>query len=238
MIFAAGKGTRLKPLTDIIPKALVPVADKPLLERVLERVDGIENKIVINIHHHAEQIRNFVNTTRAYWQADISLSDESDALLETGGGLRKAAPLFTNGKPILIHNVDILSNVDLADFYSKATAEATLLVSSRKTARYLLFDNDMRLVGWTNIQTGEVRSPYDNIDVSKCHMFAFSGIHIFSPTLFPLMDSWPEKFSIIDFYLAICKDHDIRGVAKDDLKLLDVGKLDTLESASSFLHSL
>ena len=239
MILAAGKGTRLKPLTDIIPKALVPVCDKPLLQRVIEHVDDAGNTIVINVHHHARQIRNFIDTTRRCWQSDIRISDESDQLLETGGGLRKAAPLFTDNEPILIHNVDILSNIDIQTFYKQATAsptaEAVLLVSQRKTTRYLLFNDDMRLVGWTNIQTGEVRSPYDNIDVAKCRMYAFSGIHIFSPSLFPLMQSWPDKFSIIDFYLAACEDHIIQGIAKDNLRLLDVGKLDTLESAATFL---
>ena len=289
MIFAAGLGTRLKPLTDIVPKALVPVCGKPLLQRVLERVDGSGNTIVINVHHHADQIVNYINTTKAHWQADIRISDESDMLLETGGGLKKAAKLFpgytasdktqllpshtasneaqllpgytasnkaqllpihtasykttdasnAEAQPILIHNVDIISNVNLDDLYAKAAdTDATLLVSERKTQRYLLFDNDMRLVGWTNIATGEVRSPYPNLCVADCKMYAFSGIHVISRSLISAMETWPEKFPIIDFYLNVCASHDIRGIVQTNLQLLDVGKLDTLDSASSFLASI
>ncbi|MCM1079199.1 MAG: sugar phosphate nucleotidyltransferase [Bacteroidales bacterium] len=256
MIFAAGLGTRLKPLTDIIPKALVPVGGKPLLQRVLENVDGRENTVVINIHHHGEQIRNFVTTTRSHWQSEIKLSDETAMLLDTGGGLRKAAPLFRhegqeNGLPVLIHNVDILSDVNLVELYGKSLRnDATLLVSGRKTSRYLLFDTDMRLAGWTNVLTGEIKSPYKELREQQgdpqpltlggrpLRMLAFSGIHVFSQSLFPLMDSMPEKFGIIDFYLGICAERNIRGIVKEDLRLLDVGKLDTLETATEFLNQL
>lgn len=251
MIFAAGMGTRLKPLTDIIPKALIPVAGKPLLQRVLERVDGKGNRIVVNIHHHADQIRNFLDITRHHWMSDISVSDESEKLLETGGGIRKASPLFTNGEPVLIHNCDIISNADLDAFYQQSHGnDATLLVSSRKTQRYLLFDDTMRLVGWTNITTGEVKSPYPEIVAlsgyndtetllsHSLHMYAFSGIHTISPSMFTVMNQWPERFPIMDFYLQSCKDHVIRGIVSDDLRLLDVGKLDTLESARGFLNDL
>ena len=232
MVLAAGKGTRLKPLTDIIPKALVPVADKPLIQIVLDRLAEADvNSVVINVHHHAAQIKNFIGLASHSYKFNISVSDESRELLETGGAIKKARSLFDVQEPVLIHNVDILSNVDISDFYQQSLPnDATLLVSSRKTKRYLLFNEDMQLVGWTNIETGEVKSPYPNVQELAKYQFAFSGIHCFSPTLFPRMEQWPDCFSIIDFYLQTCAQANIKGVVKEDLKLLDVGKLDTLQT--------
>lgn len=239
MIFAAGLGTRLKPITDYKPKALVSVGGHPLLERVITQLkDAGTQHIVVNVHHFADQIIDYLKDHNNFG-LDIRISDERDGLLDTGGGIKKAAPLFSPDCPILIHNVDILSNVDLARFYSlHQDNDATLLVSSRKTKRYLLFDDDMRLMGWTNIETGEVKSPHANLDVSKCQMFAFSGIHLFSPRLFPLMESFPDKFGIIDFYLNTCAKANIRGYVKDDLRLMDVGKLDTLKEAETFVNGI
>lgn len=237
MIFAAGMGTRLKPLTDVIPKALVPVGGKPLLQRVIERLsEAGTSHFVVNVHHMAGQIKNFLSITQPHFaQASgcesftIQVSDETDALLETGGGIRKARPLFLTAEPILIHNVDILSNVDLAQFYSSiGNDDALLLVSSRKTKRYLMFDDDMRLVGWTNIATGEVRGRVGT------RMYAFAGIHVIGQTLLSDMDTWPERFPIIDFYLDRCAERTIRGYVKEDLRLLDVGKLDTLAAAEEY----
>lgn len=259
MIFAAGLGTRLKPLTDIIPKALVPIGDKPLLQRILEKVDKPGNTVVINIHHHSEQIRNFIKITEHHWKSEIKLSDETDMLLDTGGGLRQAIPLFQSSEqdadidaPILIHNVDILSNVDIEEFYrNNMQNDATLLVSPRKTSRYLLFDDDMRLVGWINTSTGEIKSPYKELreqagnapDLLVLHStplrkLAFSYLHMFSPRLLRMMTPLPKRFGIMDFYLDICMEHNVRGVVKEDLQLLDVGKLDTLENAKEFLNQL
>lgn len=238
MIFAAGLGTRLKPLTDTMPKALVPVGGKPLLEILIGKLkEAGYTDVVINVHHFAQQIVDFVEKNGSFGM-NISFSDETVQLLETGGGIRHAAPMLEGDSPFLVHNVDILSNVDLEDFHSTGLAnDATLLVSSRDTQRYLLFDDDMRLVGWTNIATGEVKSPYKDIDVGRCQKFAFAGIHTFSPRLFPSMHSWPDKFSIIDFYLSVCKDAVIKGVVKSDLRLIDVGKLDTIVQAENFLNT-
>ncbi len=236
MIFAAGLGTRLKPLTDTMPKALVRVGDKPLLQHTVDnlRQAGME-RIVVNVHHFANQITDYL-AGHDNFGMDIRISDETAGLLETGGGIKKAAPLFAPDAPILIHNVDILSNVDLAAFYDEGKAhDATLLVSDRKTKRYLLFDDDMRLMGWTNIETGEVRSPHANLDPARCRRYAFSGIHLFSPRLFPQMETMPDKFGIIDFYLKVCARADIRGCFKGDLRLMDVGKTDTLHEAEEFL---
>lgn len=245
MIFAAGMGTRLKPLTDTMPKALVRVGGKPLLRHVVEGLKAAgTQRIVVNVHHFATQIEDYLRRHDNFGM-EILVSDERAQLLETGGGIKHARHLFDGGSPILIHNVDILSNVNLSKLYEQATADATLLVSERKTKRYLVFDDEMRLAGWTNIETKEVTSPFDEIRqmahdelVSRYHLYAFSGIHVFSPSLFPLMEDWPERFPIIDFYLGACAKADIRGHLKKDLRLLDVGKLDTLSEAEDFLKNL
>ena len=242
MIFAAGLGTRLKPLTDTMPKALVPVCGKPLLDILVRRLmaQGYD-RFVINVHHFAQQIIDYVR--QQDYAPLVHFSDETEALLETGGGLKKAAPLFHEEQPILIHNVDILDNVDY-DWFARqhqADEDAVLIVSQRKTKRYLLFDNAMRLMGWKNVETGEVKSPYEYVRRTglsqhgePLNMFAFSGIHSFSPRLFPLMERFPDRFPIIDFYLSICHRAHIVGLVKPDLQVLDVGKLDSLEKAEEF----
>ena len=233
LIFAAGLGTRLKPLTDNRPKALVEVKGEPLLAHVLHKLarSGY-TEVVINVHHFGEQIIDYV-VTHPIEGMTIRISDERNELLDTGGGIRQAGNLFTNdGCPFLIHNVDIFSNLDLKEFYTAhpTTDGATLLVSERKTSRYLLFrPSDNRLVGWTNVQTGEVKSPYPNLRVEDCRMYAFAGIHLFSPSLLPLMADWPQRFSIIDFYLSVADKVPIIGVPKADLQLIDVGKPETLK---------
>lgn len=228
MIFAAGLGTRLKPLTDTMPKALVRVGGKPLLWHVLTklRAAGIE-RIVINVHHFAQQIVDYIGANQSFG-LDIRFSDETGGLLETGGGIKKALPLFNPSEPILIHNVDILSNLDL----SALPLDAPLLVVSRRqTKRYLQFDDSMRLVGWKNVETGEVKG-------REAQSMAFSGIHVFHPSLAPLLADWPDRFPIMDFYLKACSDHLIRGYEAPNLRLLDVGKLDTLEAAELFIKTL
>lgn len=238
MIFAAGMGTRLKPLTDRMPKALVEVGGKPLLQHVAERLIGAGfQRMVVNVHHFADMICDYLQENNNFG-ISITTSDEREKLLETGGAIKKAAPLFEPGG-ILIHNVDILSNVNLEAFYEEASGcDALLLVSERKTARYLLFNDDMRLVGWTNIQTGEVRSPYEDININACHKYAFAGIHVISTKLIDAMSSWPERFGIIEFYLDSCINFNIKGKVKYDLQLLDVGKLDTLEEANNFIKNI
>ncbi len=230
MIFAAGLGTRLKPLTDSIPKALVEVGGQTLLQRTIERLRACgARRVVINVHHFAKDIIDYLQAHENFGM-EIAISDESQGLLETGGGLKKAGCLFLSTDNILIHNVDIISNVDLQAFYAhQGQADALLLVSQRQTKRYLLFDDEMRLVGWTNVETGEVRSPYPNLQPQTCKKLAFAGIHSFSPRLLASMDSYPDRFSIIDFYLDQCARNDIRGYEQKGLQLLDVGKLDTLE---------
>ena len=232
MIFAAGLGTRLKPITDTMPKALVPVGGEPLLQRVLMKLkDAGFERVVINVHHFAEQIVCFIRAKDMFGM-DIHISYERDMLLETGGGIKKASSLFDASSPFLIHNVDILSNVDLADFYDRAhDCDALLLVSERKTKRYLLFNDEMNLVGWTNIETGEVKSPFE--DIKTMDIDALKSQY----KLFPLMEPYPERFGIIDFYLNVCNHSKIKGWVKGNLQLMDVGKIDTLQEAEKFIKN-
>ncbi|WP_276805619.1 nucleotidyltransferase family protein [Prevotella pallens] len=260
MIFAAGLGTRLKPLTDRIPKALVRVGGKPLIEYVLKNLVAAGSKrIVVNVHHFANQIIEYLQQND--FGVDIRVSDETEMLLDTGGGIKNAAPFFNTSEPVLIHNVDILSNVDLRALYNYACeaeieqkVDAVLLVSLRKTKRYLIFNKDMRLVGWTNVDTGEVKSPYetlheltftqpyDNNNVTNEQygytLFAFSGIHVIGNKVFEAMNECSANFPIMDFYLQYAKDLHFVGKVKNNLKLMDVGKLDTLAEADAFVKQL
>ncbi len=229
MIFAAGLGTRLKPLTDTMPKALVRVGGQPLLWHVVMklRAAGFQ-RVVVNVHHFAQQIVDYLKAND-YFGLDIRISDETGGLLETGGGIKKAQSLFDTSSPILIHNVDILSNLNLQAVYE--AGQSVLVVSQRQTKRYLQFDDDLRLIGWKNVETGQVKG-------REGRSLAFSGIHVFSPSLFPLMALWPERFPIMDFYLQACSDHLIRGYEATNLRLMDVGKLDTLDEANDFINTL
>lgn len=234
-VFAAGLGTRLKPLTNTMPKALVPVNGKPLLAHVLTKLQrsGVDS-FVVNVHHFAQQIVTYLQTQ--WKEVDVSISDETSQLLETGGAIKKAQPLL-GSEPFLIHNVDILSNANVAELmqqHVQQNAAATLLVSKRKSSRYLLFNKEMRLQAWTNTLTGQVKTPYKDLDINTLTPYAFSGIHVFSPALFPAMETYPAKFSIIDFYLDQCLNHPIYGYEQANLQLLDVGKVDSLQQAEAF----
>ena len=240
LIFAAGLGTRLKPITDKYPKALVPVAGKPLLYHVVTRLKaaGID-EIVINVHHFADSIIGYVHEQKDFGMK-VSFSDERDFLRETGGGMSYARNLLSGG-PFLVHNVDILSNLDIRWFISQARPDAisNILVSDRKTQRYFLFDEKMRLVGWTNTATGEVKSPYKDLDPDKCLRYAFAGIHLASDGIFKVFDEdgWGDRFSITDFYIDECSKHLVQGILFPGLRIIDVGKLETLQEAESFVQN-
>ena len=238
MIFAAGLGTRLKPLTDHMPKALIPVAGKPMLEHIINKliaagVDGI----VINVHHFAQQIIDFLKE-KDNFGIQIWISDETGELLETGGGIKKAAPYFN--EPFLVHNADILSNLDLKvmyDFHVANGNDATLLVSPRKTVRYLLLNEENRLCGWVNKETLQTKPEGFVYQPEIQKEYAFGGIHIISPSLFKYMEGWTGKFSIMDFYLQTCQQAQLGGYIKEDLQLIDIGKLETLTKAEEFILS-
>ena len=238
MIFAAGLGTRLKPLTDHMPKALVPVAGKPMLEHVILKLIAAGcDEIVINVHHFADQIIDFVKANNNF-EITIHISDETDMLLDTGGGIKKASSFFN--EPFLIHNVDILSNVDLKSLYEyhlTSGNDATLLVSPRKTVRYLLFDEGNQLCGWVNKDTLQTKPEGFVYQPEVQKEYAFSGIHIVSPTLFNYMgENWTGKFPIMDFYLQTCQEAKLGGYAKEDLQLIDIGKPETLAVAEDFIR--
>lgn len=241
LIFAAGLGTRLKPLTDTMPKALVPVGGTPLIEHVSRKLrDAGVEEAVVNVHHFADMVEEWVENQKIM---RMSVSDERSVLLETGGGVLHARPYLEGCGNFLIHNVDIISDLDIRWFAScvRDDAIATLLTSERNTSRYLLFDPDtMRLKGWTNVNTGEVRSPYPELDPSECTRLAFSGIHILSDKVFDILvtyartmdlykDGNTPRFPIIDFYLSVCDRYPIYGVKADGLRLIDVGKLESIE---------
>ena len=235
-ILAAGLGTRLRPLTDTMPKALVPVAGQPLLYHVIQRLKtaGFE-RIVVNVHHFGEQIIDYLAANNNFG-VDIRVSDERGLLLDTGGGIRKAAPLFESDSPVFIHNVDILSDLDIDALYAAyeraGDIDAALVVSQRHSPRQLQFAPDThRLIGWQNTQTGDQRGQLGL-------PLAFAGIHLISPRLFPLMADYPEKFSIITFYLNICGTRNLVGYEQPCFRFMDAGKLDTLATAEEFLKAL
>ena len=235
-ILAAGLGTRLKPLTDTMPKALVPVAGQPLLYHVIQRLKaaGFE-RIVINVHHFGEQIIDYLAANDDFG-LDVRVSDERGLLLDTGGGIRKAAPFFESDSPVFIHNVDILSDLDIDALYAAyeqaGNVDAALVVSQRHSPRQLQFEpTTHRLVGWQNTQTGDQRGQLGL-------PLAFAGIHLISPRLFPLMEDYPEKFSIITFYLNICGTHNLVGFEQPHFRFMDAGKLDTLATAEEFLKAI
>jgi len=260
LIFAAGLGTRLKPITDTMPKALVPVCSKPLLGHIIEKLKRSGyNEVVINLHHFAEKIRNYVEDNGNFG-IKVFFSDETDLLRETGGGIRHAAALLNDGEPFLVHNVDIISNLNLEEFYEAHMAEsispdtplATLLVSERETSRYFLFDTENNLTGWMNVLSGEVKSPFAelrrepsaNFDAEgflKEHSlkkYAFAGTHVISPEIFRLMQDMPERFPIVDFYLKMADKYIIKGYVCNNLEMVDVGKLDSLEKAEHLCRKL
>ena len=300
MIFAAGLGTRLKPITDTMPKALVPVCGQPLLYHVISKlVAAGYDDLVVNVHHFPDQIIHYLHSHD--FGARIAVSDERDFLRETGGGIRYAKRLLTDfstppaaplemterdsftplemtekdsfaplemtkelstgsnedtlsfrpseasgeichKEPFLVHNVDIVINLDLGWLREqfREGALATLVASERKTQRYFLFDEENRLKGWTNIATGEVRSPYLDIDPDRCRKLAFAGVHLMSPAIFDAFDRYGfgDRFSIVDFYLRACADYPIYAAVPPDFTLVDVGKKETLSEAERVCEAI
>ena len=244
MIFAAGLGTRLKPLTDRIPKALLPLAGKTLLEWQIERLKaaGIQD-IVVNVHHLGEQIVTYLKEHDNFG-CRIRISDESDMLLETGGGLLKAAALLGEDEPVLVCNVDILSNIDIPQLMAAHRSEdlATVVVSNRETQRYLLFSGEGVLRGWMNRKTGEYK-PQEAAHEDLVPM-AFSGMQIVSPAFFgelrKVQAEKGDKFSLIDAYLSVVARQagTIRAYVPRYYKMMDVGKIDQLEEAERFAKNL
>lgn len=239
LIFAAGLGTRLRPLTDDRPKALVKINGITLLEIVIRRLKtaGVTD-IIVNVHHHAQMIIDFLQSKNNF-DINIVISDERDELLETGGGLRKVADFFSDGEPFFVHNVDILSNIDLKKMYEKhvkSKAVATLSTRHRATSRYLLFNKKNELYGWMNIKTGKMILCKKK--KGKLNLRAFSGIHVISPDLFDAMPEDKNAFSIIDVYLAAAAYQKIVGYPHEEDVWMDVGKIENIDEAKEILKTI
>ena len=233
MIFAAGLGTRLRPLTDNKPKALVEFNGQTLLQwNIMRLLKAGFNRIVVNVHHFAPLVIKYLDDNNCFG-ADIIVSDESDQLLDTGGGLKKASDHFKDGQPILIHNVDIITNIDLMaiyDYHKVQHALATLAVRNRKTSRVLLFDDEDLLRGWRNNTTGELKLPLVNTQPETLHPLAFSGIQVINQELLGLMTE-TGKFSMIDVYLRLSATHAVRAYRHNEDYWTDVGKIEELKAA-------
>ena len=221
MIFAAGLGTRLMPLTANKPKALVEYKNKTLLEHAIEKLTAAGvTKIIINVHHFAEQIIDFIE--QHSFEAQISISDERDELLETGGGLKKASWFFDKN-PFIAYNVDIISNINLKDmiqYHHNGNALATLAVKQRDSNRKLIFDEDFRLNGWKNLCTNK---SIITRKIQKMQQFAFSGIQILDPEIFKFMPT-KNKFSVIELYLNLANQKKILGYLDTKDFWLDLGR--------------
>ena len=238
MIFAAGLGTRLRPLTDNKPKALVEFNGQTLLQWNINRLkEAGFNRIVVNVHHFAPMVIKYLEENKGFG-AEIIISDESDRLLDTGGGLKKAQSYFKEGQPILIHNVDIISNIDLKALFLhniKYQALATLAVRNRNSSRVLLFDENDLLRGWRNNLTGELKLPSTESQPEKLHPFAFSGIQIIDYSLLNLITE-TGKFSMIDVYLHLSKSQKIISFKHDEDYWTDVGKIEELKVAEAAVN--
>ncbi len=239
MLFAAGLGTRLQPLTNSKPKALVEINGKTLLQRSLEslKAQGISD-VVINVHHFPDQLIDFLHQHN-HFAMNIQISDERDELLDTGGGILNAISLFKPDEPILILNVDVLTNLsfrELLHFHQQEKALATLVVRNRKTSRYLLFDDKHQLTGWKNEQTGSTKISRPN-EFPQSTPYAFSGIQIIQPKLLNQIHE-KDKFSIIDLYLRLAKTEIIKAFVDENSAWMDLGKYEQMGEAERLVKKL
>ncbi len=232
LLFAAGLGTRLKEHTQDKPKAMVSIAEKPLLQYAIEHLKqfGISD-VTINVFHFAEQVISFIKENNSFG-INIHISDERPQLLDTGGGLKMAGSYLKGEEPILIYNVDVISNLDLnvlLKYHQEQKALATLVVRQRETSRYLMFDQNLQLTGWKNFSSGEtiISRPESFADAQP---LAFSGIHIIQPELLDLITE-EGKFPIMDLYLRLAKDQSIKAFIDQSDLWMDLGKPDQLLAA-------
>ena len=235
MVFAAGLGTRLKPWTDEHPKALAMVNGKSLLQRNIEYLQsaGVTD-VIVNVHHFADQIIRAVEENNG-WGCKVQISDESDALLDTGGGLLKAAAFFEGEPYFLAVNADVLTDLSLKKFiqhHLDTNALATLAITDRMSNRHFLFDEEQSLVGWRQLE------PFSEKIVKSSQFLipkAFSGLHVISPDIFSKIGQ-QGKFSIIDVYLSLANHFPIIGFDHTGSRYLDVGKPGSLQMANDFFH--
>lgn len=240
MILAAGLGTRLKPITDTKPKALVEVGGITMLEitiRYLKKY-GVD-RIVINLHHFPEQIKDFLQRKNNFG-LEILFSDESNALLDTGGAIKKACPFFDQQSPFILIAVDILTNIDLVammEYHKNNKPLVTLAVKDRPTSRSLLFNDSLQLEGWRNNQTGQLKGVNSDMNLTP---LGFSVVHIIEPAIFDLIEE-EGAFSIIDLYLRLMVNHKILGFRQDESVWLEFGRIETiraLEETDEFKKNL
>ena len=240
MIFAAGLGTRLRPLTNDRPKALVEVAGKPLLEMAIRRLKKFGcTDLIINVHHFADKIIDFLEAHH-HFDLNIEISDERNLLLDTGGGLKKAAPFFNDHRPFLVCNADIITDLDLRKLYDthcQSDAMATLAVRKRTTSRYLIFNEEKELVGWRNVKTKEVKWSRKTPE-KEVEDWAFSGIHVIHPDFFKFFPKTAEAFSIIPVYLKAAQKARILAYPHNESIWLDVGKPQALAEAETIMQKL
>ena len=236
MIFAAGLGTRLYPITLNKPKALVEVEGKTLLQMAIEKVSNAGyHELVINVHHFGDQIIDFLKVNNDFGLL-IKISDERGQLLDTGGGLVKAAPWLEGDEPFLVYNVDVLNDIDLYQFrkyHMERGGLATLAVRDRKTARYLAFNESMQLSGWKNIKTGD---EIVSRNMQNCSWLAFSGIQLIEPAIFKLI-SETGSFPLMSLYLRLAADHRIMGYLDNSNLWMDLGKPDQIREAEKIIES-
>lgn len=242
MILAAGFGTRLRPWTLEHPKALVPVGGVPMLERVILNLkqQGF-NDIVVNLHHFGEQIIDFLR--QRDFGVRVRISDERGELLDTGGGILKASSMLCeDNRPFLVHNVDVLSNANLRYLMNihSSDVDATLLVSDRESSRKLVFDCDMNMVAWHDLNKDIYRPDTFESFAREYVDYAFSGIHVLSQRVFENMNrlGFEGGFSIMDYYIRVAEEHRVKGWLDKKLQLLDIGKPETLSRADEFVINL
>ena len=245
MILAAGLGTRLGALTQDKPKAMVPLNGKPLLQHCIENLiaNGFHH-IVINMHHFGEQIMDFVGSH--HFDAEIEISDERDLLMDTGGGIIKATPLFKDSKAVLVHNVDIISNVnfyELSQQFLESKDDAWLLTQDRETNRKLLFDTENQLIGWVNKAEGQfkwVNKEKSGVSTGSTTLnyneMAFNGLHFFRSDLFAEFEV--KRSSVIDLYLNSAKTNRIISKPIQPDYWFDLGKPEQIEAAENYLNTL
>ena len=238
IILAAGLGTRLKPFTDKVPKALLEINDKPLLFYIINKLKqaGV-NQIILNVHHQAEQIINYLNEHN-HFDITIEISHEDD-LLDTGGGLKKAGYFFDDGNPFFLHNVDVISSIDLTamiNHHNNRQNLVTLAVKNRKTSRYLLFDSNENLVGWKSVTNGQ--TDLSRSSEGKPEELSFLGIHVISPEIFNFLPA-EKTFSIIKAYLELsAKLKPIGTYRCDGTHWFDLGRKENFIPATDYLLSL
>lgn len=245
MIFAAGIGSRLKPFTLSHPKALAPVGGMPVLQRVIENViHAGASEVVVNVHHFANQVVDFLNSHS--FEATVNVSDESEVLLDTGGGILKARSFLDSDAPFVAHNADIVTNLDVRNMYNRHVdrgADVTLLCSERETSRYLYFDKQSgRLVGWCNEKTGQTKPEGFVPHNVTMHKLAFGGVHVINPNVFDVLEGYAPHntpFSLTPFYLDNLNKLNIQFYTPEyNFMWCDIGTPQTLKRANELLESI